>query len=232
MLGQGRLEQRLDRRLMRVDLQRPAARGQRRIELRGVAGVEVDIRDDGSPHIRVWLDGAATSEQVGDEIQRILATAESVAEARLPEPVRRGGLGRSLGELLEANGETAPLPLHAPAPVPQPASMRRLLLVAVEETAAGVSVRVADSERGVAFSPVEDPNSLNEAVTAAVGRLHDHRPVPQLEAVEVRDLAGESVLTVLLRLHDGQMLVGSEVVRGGLPFTLGKAVWKALTFAS
>ena len=102
-----------------------AARLERLVgELRGVAGVEVDIRDDGSPHIRVWLDGAATSEQVGDEIQRILATAESVAEARLPEPVRRGGLGRSLGELLEANGETAPLPLHAPAPVPQPASMR------------------------------------------------------------------------------------------------------------
>jgi hypothetical protein len=103
-------------------------------------------------------------------------------------------------------------------------------LPAVEETAAGVSVRVADSERRVAFSPVRDPNSLNEAVVAAVAGLHENLPLLHLEAVVVRDVAGESALTVLLRLGDGRTLVGSEVVRGGLPFTLGQAVWRALTF--
>lgn len=209
-----------------------AARLERLIgELRGVAGVEVDFREDGSPHVRVRLDGSATSEQVGDEIQRILATVESAAEPRQQEPIRRGGLGRSLGELLEANGNSAPLALHPPVAAPPSAPPPSLLLVAVEETSTGVSVRVADSEHGIAFSPVEDPNSLNEAVTAAVARLHPYRPVPHLEAVEVRDIAGASVLTVLLRLEGGSALVGSEVIRGGLPFTLGQAVWKALTFA-
>ena len=58
-------------------------------ELRGVEAVEVDVREDGSPHVRVRLDGSATSEQVGDEIQRILATVDSVAEPTQQEPVRR-----------------------------------------------------------------------------------------------------------------------------------------------
>lgn len=201
-------------------------------ELRGVDAVEVDIRQDGSPHVRVRLDGTASSEQVGDEVQRILAAVDAVAQPSTPEPARRGGLGRSLGEVLEANGNSAALPLPSPNAVPRSAPMRSLLLVAVEETGAGVSVRVADSERGIAISPVKDPNSLNQAVTAAVARLHQHQPVPYLEAVEVREIAGESVLVVLLRLEDGTALVGSEVIRGGLPFTLGQAVWKALVFAS
>lgn len=210
-----------------------AARLERLIgELRGVAGVEVDVRDDGSPHVRVRLDGSATSEQVGDDIQRILAAADALAEPRSQEPARRGGLGRSLGELLEANGDSSPLPLRPSTPAPPVPTVRSLLLVAVEETAAGVSVRVADSDRNIAISPVEDPDSLNQAVTAAVARLHQLRSVPILEAVEVREIAGESVLTVLLRLVDGGALAGSEVIRGGLPFTLGQAVWKALTFAS
>lgn len=210
-----------------------AARLERLIgELQGVDAVEVDIRQDGSPHVRVRLDGTASSEQVGDEVQRILATADSIAEPSMREPVRRGGLGRSLGEVLQANGNSAALPLPSPAAVPRSAPMRSLLLVAVEETGAGVSVRVADSERGIALSPVKDPNSLNEAVTAAVARLHQYKPTPYLEAVEMRKIAGESVLVVLLRLEDGSALVGSEVIRGGLPFTLGQAVWKALVFAS
>jgi hypothetical protein len=200
-------------------------------ELQGVAGVEVDIRKDGSPHIRVWLDGSTSSERVGDEIQRVLAAIDWVAEPKPAEPVRRSGLGRGLNELLEVNGGSDPLPLRSPAPVAPAGASRSLLLVAVEETAAGVSVRVADSESGIAFSPVEDPDSLNQAVTAAVVQLHQRRPMPRLEAVEVREIAGESVLTALLRCDDGSALVGSEVIRGGLPYTLGQAVWKALTFA-
>ena len=207
-----------------------AARLERLIgELRGVANVEVDTRDDGSPHVRVWLDGSATSEQVGDEIQRILATVDEVVEARPAESGRRSGLGRGLGELLEANGESVPMPLRPPVPSQPPVARRTLLLVAIEETTAGVSVRVADSERGIALAPVEDPDSLNEAVTAAVAGLHEYRPMPVLEAVEIREIAGESVLTVLLRLDDGRALAGSEVIHGGHPFTLGQAVWKALT---
>jgi hypothetical protein len=102
-------------------------------------------------------------------------------------------------------------------------------MVAVEESAGGVSVRVADSNRAVAFSPVEDTRSLNQAVTTAVARLRQHRPVPQLEGVEIRKIADETVLSVVLLLGDGERAAGAEIVRGGLPFTLGRAVWKALS---
>ena len=33
---------------------------------------------------------------------------------------------------------------------------------------------------------------------------------------------------VVLLLGDGEKAAGAEIVRGGLPFTLGRAVWKAL----
>ena len=192
-------------------------------DITGVAAVEVDLRDEGPPHIRVWLDGTATSAVVGDEIQRVLAGWPATAGA-LHVP-RRTGLGRGLGELLETNGAaSAPAQLAADgAEVPI-----TLALVAVEETAGGVSVRAADSTGGIAFSPVEDPRSLNQAVVAAVARLRHHRPVPRLSGVEVRDVSAEPVLTAVLELADGSKAAGAAIVAGGMPFTLGKAVWEAL----
>lgn len=204
-------------------------------DISGVNRVEVDLREDGSPHIRVWMDGSASNEDVGAEIQEILASIPDSEEDTEEPPSRRSGLGRGLNELLAANGETQPLPHFAPAPEPEPDiatnPLAHLVLVAVEESAGGIAVRVADSDRGVAFSPVEDSRSLNQAVTSAVARLRQKRPSPRLEGVEVREIAGETVLTVVLLLDSGEKVSGAEIVRGGLPFTLGRAVWKALAFA-
>lgn len=219
-------------------------------DIGGVTRVQVDIRADGSPHIRVWLDGSVSSDDVGAEIQEILASAQTRQEEKEPTPTRRTGLGRGLNELLAANGDTQPLPHFgviperetapepdvaperrvAPEPDVAPAESAHLVLVAVEESAGGIAVRVADSNRAVAFSPVEDTRSLNQAVTSAVARLRQHRPTPRLEGVEVRKIAGEPVLSVVLLLEGGQKAAGAEIVRGGLPFTLGRAVWKALAF--
>ncbi|MDJ0923137.1 MAG: hypothetical protein QNJ77_01140 [Acidimicrobiia bacterium] len=198
-------------------------------DLPGVSAAEVDLRDDGSPHIRVWLNGSVTSEEVGEQIQSILESLEAGVSAEPGIPARRVGLGRGLGELLEENGQ-AEVPPHFSGLGGQPGArtVPGLVLVAVEETAGGVSVRVADSEGGIAFSPVENPTSLNQAVTAAVARLLQHRPAPRLDGVEVRTIADEMVLTVVLVLDDGGKVAGAELVRGGLPFTLGRAVWKAL----
>jgi hypothetical protein len=205
-------------------------------DIRGVARVEVDIRDDGSPHIRVWLDGSVTSNSVGAEIQEILASVQPQPQKREQVSVRRSGLGRGLNELLAANGDVQPLPHFQPAvqpgpePEPEPVAVPRahLALVAVEESAGGIAVRVADSNRVVAFSPVEDTRSLNQAVTSAVARLRQHRPAPRLEGVEVREIGGEPTLTAVLLLDGGKKAVGAEIVRAGLPFTLGRAVWQAL----
>ena len=131
-------------------------------------------------------------------------------------------------EIIAAESAVAPPPqLDAQEPVIRPG----LALVAVEETAGGVSVRAADSIGGVAFSPVEDTSSLNQAVVSAVGRLRRVRPLPRLAGVEVRDVNGAAVLTVVLTLADGQRAVGAALVDAGMPFTLGRAVWDALDTA-
>ncbi len=188
----------------------------------GVGGFEVDLRDDGSPRLRVRLDGSQPSSEVGDEIRR------RIADSRTPpgQPIgRRTGLGRGLSDIL-ASDAVAPAPMHVQQPHPEPKPV--LMMVAVEETVGGISVRASDSGGGVAFSPVEDPRSLNQAVVSAVGRLRQQRPLPRLSGVEIRDVNGSPVLTVVLTLADGQQVVGSALVDAGMPFTLGVAVWEAL----
>jgi hypothetical protein len=188
----------------------------------GVADVEVDLREDGSPRLRIRLDGSASTAEVGAEIRRRIAATPAKAGAG-----RRNGLGRGLADILAADAEAA-APVHLQPPAAEPQPRASLVLVAVEETAGGISVRAADSEGGVAFSPVEDPRSLNQAVVSAVGRLYERRPLPRLAGVEIRDVNGAPVLTVVLSLADGTRAVGAALVERGMPFTLGAAVWEAL----
>jgi hypothetical protein len=35
----------------------------------GVADIEVDLREDGSPHLRIWLDGSVPTADVSEEIR-------------------------------------------------------------------------------------------------------------------------------------------------------------------
>jgi hypothetical protein len=204
----------------------------------GIASIEVDLREDGSPRVRVQLDGSIAGSVVGSEIRRTLSLRRSEESTSVPD--RRAGLGRDLADILAAGAAAQP-PAHlrepavaegaaegvvaTPAAVAPPLS---LTLIAVEEAAGGISVRAADSAGGVAFSPVEDPRSLNQAIVSSVARLRQEKPLPRLGGVEVRDVDGAPVLTVVLSLADGERLVGSSLVSGGMPFTLGRAVWEAL----
>jgi hypothetical protein len=194
----------------------------------GVADIEVDLREDGLPHLRIWLDGTVPPEEVGERIRHAVATARTHTGA-MPGPTRRRvGLGRTLGEILAADEVNTP-PAHFAPEIAEPEEARpSLALIAVEETAGGISVRAADSNGGIAFSPVEDPRSLNQAVVSAVARLRQERPLPRLAGVEVRDVSGEPVLTVVLGFADGRRAVGAALVNGGMPFTLGQAVWEAI----
>ena len=196
----------------------------------GVANIEVDLREDGSPHLRVWLDGSVPADDVGEEIQQ----AVSAVRIKTPtqgeaSPERKVGLGKGLNEILESDEAMSPPHQFRPETTePEPEVRPTLALVAVEETAGGISVRAADSKGGIAFSPVDDPRSLNQAVVSAVARLRQEKPIPRLAGVEIRDVSGDPVLTVVLVFADGRRSVGAALVEGGMPFTLGRAVWEAI----
>ena len=195
----------------------------------GVADIEVDLREDGAPHLRVWLDGSVPAEEVGEEVKRAMADARSSVKAGTAAPDRKVGLGRGLSEILAADEATRlPSQLHPDVAEPEEDPRPNLALVAVQETVGGISVRAADSNGGIAFSPVEDPRSLNQAVVSAVARLRQERPIPRLAGVEIRDVSGDPVLTVVLVFADGRRSVGAALVEGGMPFTLGRAVWEAI----
>ncbi len=203
-----------------VDLQRLLE------DVPGIAWIDIDLRDNGVPRLSVHLDGTRPGDEVGIDIRRRIARSNEPAEA---QPNRRVGLGRGLADILAADEDSgAPTHLQTMSADPVPDSVPMLALVAVEETVGGIAVRAADSTGGVAFSPVEDPRSLNQAVVSAVGRLRQERPLPRLAGVEVRDVDGSAVLTAVLVLADGRRAVGAALVEGGMPFTLGTAVWEAL----
>lgn len=194
----------------------------------GVADIVVDLREDGLPHLRVWLDGSVAAEEVGEELKRAVAAVQSAATTATSAPERKVGLGRGLSDILAADGQTNPPSQLLPDGATDEELVPALALVAVEETAGGISVRAGDSNGGVAFSPVEDPRSLNQAVVSAVARLRQERPAPRLAGVEIRDVSGDPVLTVVLVFADGRRAVGAALVTGGMPFTLGRAVWEAI----
>lgn len=201
-----------------------------RRQLDGIAGVaelDIDLREDGLPRVRVQLDGTRSRSEVGEEIRRRLAEADPTGTVG---NVRRGGLGRGLSDILAADAETEPpRQLQPPKTVDSPVATPKLTLVAIEETVGGISVRAADSAGGLAFSPVEDERSINQAVVFAVGRLRRERPLPRLVGVEIREVSGAPVLTVVLQRADGSRAVGAALVERGMPFTLGTAVWEALS---
>lgn len=199
-------------------------------DLAGVADVEIDLRDEGKPRLRVKLDGSLSAAEVEAALREAVAASRPAERAAGGPGQRRNGLGRGLGELLEASSEAGvPSQLKAADAGEEEAPAEpSLVLVAVEESVGGVSVRVADSEGGLSFSPVADPRSLNQAIVSAVARLRRVRPAPRLGGVEIRDIEGAAVLNVVLVHSDGRRSVGAALVEGGMPFTLGRAVWEAL----
>ncbi len=197
-------------------------------DVAGIAAIDVDLRGNGVPRLVVRLDGSRSGDEVGEAIRSRLASVSDQAD---PPLSRRVGLGRGLADIIAADEESS-VPAQLQPIVAEPDPAPSLALVAVEETAGGIAVRAADSAGGVAFSPVEDPRSLNQAVVSAVGRLRHERPLPRLSGVEIREVDGAAVLTVVLALADGRRAAGAALVDGGMPFTLGVAVWEALTSAS
>lgn len=222
----------------------------------GVVGAEVTESQSGPPSVRVWTDNSRDPAELRDEVKSLVAraymaipTPEPFAaplstsaleydDADIVRPIssapglpgtRRGGLGRGLDSIIAVAGaERAPAHLIDIDVAASPT----LELIAVEESASGVTVRAVDSTRSVAEAKViGGPGSLNPAIVAAVAELQGETPAPRLVSVELRDTEVATVLVVTLELADATVAAGAAVVRGGLPFTLGRAAWSAISSA-
>lgn len=197
------------------------------LAIAGIADAAVEQRD-GTPVVRVWLDGSRDERTVAADIRELLTEPRPGSTRPVVDSSsgRRSGLGKGLAALIpstesasRSEDESGPRLLRsAPEPI-------RLDAVAVVERADGVVVRAVDTATRSAEAPAL-LGDLDMAVSVAVSGLLDAEP-PSSVSLDVRDLGGQSVATVVLGFPDGVSKVGSAVVRAGMPFTVGMAVWAA-----
>lgn len=217
----------------------------------GVVGAEVAPRPSGLPSVRVWTDDTRDPAELQAEVKLVVTRAAqasgTVAEpppAVIREPVpptnpdrsvspvqrlagsKRSGLGRGLDSLIP-DAEDGKSPAHLVSiDLSTPPSLE---MIAIEESATGVTVRAIDTARNVAEAKVVNgAASINPTIVAAVGELLGEMPPPRLVAVELRDSEAAAVLVVTLEMADTSVTAGAAVVQGGMPFTLGKAAWAAI----
>lgn len=100
--------------------------------------------------------------------------------------------------------------------------------VAVEERAdgLGVIVTLADGRRGSHRLTGEEADELDAAVITATGAAVGVEA--ETVATEWMDIAGGSVVTVVMRLVDGTLVAGAGVVRVGRAYAVGFAARAAL----
>lgn len=213
----------------------------------GVVGAEVAESESGPPSVRVWTDASRDPGELRSEVKSLIArarlatpdsqpaapaeedTVRPISAVTDPPASRRGGLGRGLDSIIAvADNERAPAHLVSIDLSKAPA----LEVIAIEESATGVTVRAVDSARSVAEAKViGGSGSINPAIVAAVAELQGETPAPRLVSVELRDTEVAAVLVVTLELADTTVAAGAAVVRGGMPFTLGRATWSAIASA-
>jgi len=191
----------------------------------GVAYAEVALRDDDAPVVRVWTDGSRDDVVVRSDVTDViaihgygsgrLATSRAALEVRIADTI--GGL------------PAAGLGNQADRPMALPASAPGLAKLVIEETGGMVVAVASDSSGRSARSHVgEGDDAFLTAVTDAVSELRGVTPTPALLSVEDRFVAGVDVISVLIENAVGERYAGAAVVRGGRPFTVGRAVDAAL----
>ncbi len=194
------------------------------IAVPGVAYAEVALRDGAAPVVRVWTDGSRGDVVVHSDVADVIAihgygpgrmdANRAVLAARIADTV--DGLS---SEYPDTPG--LPMRLHAGAP--------GLVKLVIEETGDAVVAVASDSSGRSARSHVgEGDDAFLTAVTDAVSELRGVAPTPVLLSVEDRFVAGVDVISVLIENAVGERYAGAAVVRGGRPFTVGRAVDSAL----
>jgi hypothetical protein len=177
------------------------------LSVSGVESAQLDGDEMVPTGVRVHLVAGVDPAEVGDEVQRVLLLhglrSEVGGDAASPVPVDPSAIGRVSAEsmltsLRVTEGRDG---------------------VVVEAVAGDVAVSVrAAGAAGPAF---------DQAVVSAVSELAGATSVPLVRSVDVRDIGGTSVVTVVID-EAGDRLVGSAMVEGGRAYAVGRAVWAAL----
>lgn len=192
----------------------------------GVAHAEVVLHDEGVPVVRVWTDFSRPDGAVHTDVADILAihgylapnhaTDRAALEARIHDSAERIGAAPIGASRLE------PLP-------PIPPALAKLV---IEENGERVIAVASDNTGRSARAVVgEGPDAFLGAVTDAVSELRGVQPPPVLVSVEDRFVAGVDVISVLIENGVGERYAGAAVVRGGRPYTVGRAIDAALATA-
>lgn len=185
--------------------------GTLRDDLLSVSGVESAQLDGGEmtpTGVRVHVAAGADAGVVGDEVQRVLM---------------HHGLRSEVGE-----DATTPLPID-PSTVSDGSTAPTLTFVRVTEGRDGVTIEAAagDAAVSVRAAGASGP-AFDQAVVSAVSELAGATSIPLVRSVDVRDIGGVSVVTVVID-EAGDRLVGSAIVEGGRAYAVGRAVWTALS---
>jgi len=198
----------------------------------GIASAEVTERPGDTPIVRLWLDGSRPGEVVQHDVDGVIA---GEGYRRKDEPVadvaeaKRMGLGRGLETLIPASERSAP-PAHFQEVAVMEATTLgvQLAKVAIEESAAGVLVRVEDSAGGSWAAEVGDGESaLQDSVISAVAGLFGIAGGARLVAIDEQLVGDTQVVSVLLERSSGRRYAGAAVVEGGRPYTIGRAAYSA-----
>ncbi len=188
----------------------------------GVASAEVSLGPDEEPLVRVWTDGTRPDSEVQSAVEVAMAKNES-------NPDSNGDLD------IVRDSETTP-PEASPEPTPRPGNAAidvtppngLIAKLGIEESLDCVEVRAVDYAGRSGTAIVGDgEDGLNKAIAAAVARLRGVDEPTRIQ-VDVRDVDGSSVVTVLVDLPSGSRVVGAAIATGGRPFTTGRAIDAAL----
>ena len=173
----------------------------------GVVSAQLDGDAMAPAGVRVHLSPGVDAASVGDEVQRVLSLH---------------GLRSEVGVTPEVPAPGDVMAVDLPTTGPSLTSVRVTEGrdgVLVEALAGGVTVPVrAAGAAGPAF---------DQAVVSAVAELAGAATAPLIRSVDLRDIGGTSVVTVVID-EAGDQLVGSAIVEGGRAYAVGRAVWAAL----
>jgi hypothetical protein len=182
------------------------------LSLPGVESAQLDGDAMAPTGVRVHLAPGVDVAVVGDEVQRVLSLH---------------GLRSEVGE-----GSIPP----APAPAPDEVAV----VVQASVRSALTSVRVTEGRDGVFVEALADGVTVSvraagaagpafdQAVVSAVAELAGATTSPLIRSVDLRDVGGTSVVTVVID-EAGDALVGSSIMDGGRAYAVGRAVWAAMS---
>ena len=195
----------------------------------GVAAAEIAIREDETPVVRVWTDASRDDTEIHNDVCDVIAihgygsgnaaTDRAAVEARIA-----GAVGGAPPVVVDESGYAGGDQLDAVVST----GLAKLI---IEETGNDVVAVASDARGRTARALVGDgSDAFMVAVTEAVASLRGVSPSPVLLRVEDRFIEGVDVVSVLIET-DGEPYAGAAVVRGGRPFSVGRAVDAALATA-